>query len=178
MNTLRLRRQASTGGESVAGNKSFDDGRDGSGGRWSGMTIGRKVDTHEPVKVSYVDGKFALPTPSRGLKEEERSMTPDVHRRPSSSSSDAVDSEDDRISSIKEASSNWSGTQRARSYVRADGQSSCFIIGTERDVPREQLVRLIGGTLVVDGFQRQTERDALQSILRLLVSARVYRAQS
>jgi 1-phosphatidylinositol-3-phosphate 5-kinase len=151
--------------------------------------MGREAE-EENIEVDFVEGRFALPfsaasttSPKRIGRESSQRKKKNLETTettsyvtPSAETSDADADDDD------DQSSTWSGTQRAGSLLGRQTSWSALIAGYEDDIPRTQVeegkVCLVGGTVIIRGIRRDEERQAIQKVLQLVVSAVIYRTNS
>ncbi|WWC86358.1 uncharacterized protein L201_001232 [Kwoniella dendrophila CBS 6074] len=191
--TLHLKRNDSLGKRSVSSIGSNGDNKrwwNGSGGRWSEMTIGPKTESrpHLKVEAEFIEGQYALPS-SKSLKntwkqstltrskKQRKSVMNSFKNSPESAASIISHSESEADESALDDteegnSSVWSGTQRGSGKAHADSLSM-IIAGSEDDVPRQSAeegkVGIVGGTILLRGLDNMEERLAIQRILQLLI---------
>ncbi|WRT64251.1 uncharacterized protein IL334_001182 [Kwoniella shivajii] len=195
--TLRLKRDNSLGKRSQSslgsnsGNKSWWNG---SGGRWSEMTIGPNLDSNSELQpeVDFMEGQFASPSMDSGVGTWRQSMVNATNRnrkgvldsfRGSPETSSSIHEESADQSGVEadqsateefdeDRNSTWSGTQRGSSRNEKESLS-VILSGGEDDIPRKEAedgkIAVVGGTIVVRGVKKHQERKALEAILHLLI---------
>lgn len=177
--TLRLSRIMSAGAETGTSARGWwasgghpSSGLD-SGRNWSELTAHPEG---TPLEVQFVLGQFALPTSPTSLQRQSSISKPKTpKRRNSDASNSSVASESDVDASLggeAPPSSTWSGTQKADSSVRRRQEALNIVIGGEAsDWPcQEGEVMLVGGTVVIRGMESDAEREAIEKVLKVLVS--------
>jgi 1-phosphatidylinositol-3-phosphate 5-kinase len=179
--TLHLKRQVSSGGASSTGSigstrANWWASKSGSGKKGSEMTITPDMEVNSSIEVEYIHGRFALPSVriDSGRKGKDKAVSDDEGE-----SGGASDSATETLSTEDEGTSSaWSGTQRAGSKVANRQASSIILAGLKNDIPRvkegEQSVRVVGGTLIIRGINRDEERQALEKVLKALVSHHLF----
>lgn len=183
--TLHLRRQSSLGSSSIRADSTGSDGGkwwngSGSGRRWSGIGLGISKEIEENVSVEFTEGRFALPSIARASTSPRRRRPSLRTKGRSASSSTATPSGTEQSNGsadeedADDASSSWSGTQRASAF-RARAMN-LFIGDDQDDLPLESVsdIVLVGGTVQIRGIHRESERSALQKILAVLVSIHLW----
>lgn len=121
---------------------------------------------NDDFTITFVEGKFALPTDGRSAPA---GVTPnDSTVSMTESATDSVGSSEQAGPSV----ANW--FEAPRTGDKPSAQPVNIIIGGNRDdIPKDvdEQVGLVGGTFVVHGLADQDERKAIERILQRLVSS-------
>lgn len=180
--TVHLRRQSSFGHQSRdsigSANGRWWTGSN-SGRRWSGVGPSFGQDDEQDVEVEFIEGRFVLPMTTSTPLLPKSGRKPSLRRKGTTDSTGTATATGTSLESSDDndaASSTWSGTQRGASGMNLKRDLSLIVSGSEDDIPREEAelgrVCLVGGTVLIRGIHRDEEREAIQSILRVLVSGK------
>ncbi|KAL7424765.1 hypothetical protein Q5752_000449 [Cryptotrichosporon argae] len=169
--TVRAHRQGSFGSTLAGstGSVGSSAGRrwwanSGSSSKLSEMTAVPSIE----VEAEFVEGKFALPSKHERTRKETAGKKRRHGQQEREAESTRTSSNGDDDGDESDADSTWSGTQRTASRVR-NPATSVVVAGADNDVPPNEDVRLLGGTIVIRGTMRDIERKALEHVLRVLV---------